>query len=342
MTDQQGISVIIPVTERFDEFRSLFAGYRDALDATGRPLQFIYVLDGKFIRYAPELRQLNAGPHSLEVISLSRTFGESAALTIGFERARYDLVMTLPAYHQIETSSLNLLLTAINDADMVVARRWPRKDSAINRLSNRVFHAILRGMTGVTFRDVGCGVRLLRRIVVDEINVYGDQHRFLPILADRRGFRVVEIDLPQATEDTKLRVYGASVYLGRLLDLMAVFFLVRFTKKPLRFFGMLGSILMSAGAIILFVAVLQRYFMDMALADRPILLLGSLFLVLGIQLLAVGLIGELIIFTHAGELKEYVVAETVNMDGGGNNGENASPAASAASDARVPRDSSRI
>ena len=103
------------------------------------------------------------------------------------------------------------------------------------------------------------------------------------------------------------------VYISRLLDLMGVFFLMRFTKKPLRFFGMLGSIFVSTGMLILFVVVIQRYIGHIALANRPILLLGSLLLVLGVQLFALGLIGELIIFTHAGELKEYAVAETVNI-----------------------------
>ena len=313
MADKQGVSVVIPITERLDELGSLFQGYYDALHATGQPVQFIYVLDGRFSHLAPELLRLNAKPHSIEVVSLSRTFGESAALTLGFERARYDLVMTLPAYHQIDPASISQLIDEIRGFDMVIARRWPRIDSSFNRFCNRAFHAILRSMTHLPFRDIGCGVRLMNRRVLDEINVYGDQHRFLPILASRRGFRVIEIDLPQASEDTKLRVYQPGVYIRRLLDLMGVFFLMRFTKKPLRFFGMLGSIFVSTGMLILFVVVIQRYIGDIALANRPILLLGSLLLVLGVQLFALGLIGELIIFTHAGELKEYAVAETVNI-----------------------------
>jgi len=311
---QNGISIVIPVTERFDDICDLFNDYRDALAKTGQPLQFIFVLDGGFSQLAAELRRIDPRPHTLEIISLTRTFGESSALTLGFERARCDLVMTLPAYQQVEPTSLTQLFGAIDGADMVVARRWPRHDSPVNKFSARVFHAILKWMTHVPFRDIGCSVRLVRRQVLEEISVYGDQHRFLPILADRRGFRVVETDMPQATSESNLRVYRPSVYVSRLLDLMSIFFVVRFTKKPLRFFGMVGSVLMSAGSLILLVAVVQKYFMATALSDRPILLLGSLFLVLGVQLFALGLIGELIIFTHARDLKEYAVAETVNMD----------------------------
>lgn len=314
MNSETGISVVIPVTERCDDVTELFGSYRQALEETGRPLQFIFVLDGNFAQLADSIRCLDAGTHALEIVALTRTFGESAALTIGFERARYDLVMTLPAYQQVKPDSIPKLLDAISEADMVIARRWPRQDSTVNRFSARIFHTILRRMTKVPFRDLGCGVRLISRPVLDEVTVYGDQHRFLPLLADRRGFQVAELDLPQAVEDRKTRVYRPGVYFSRLLDLMSVFFVVRFTKKPLRFFGMVGSTLMVAGSVILVVAAAQRYLMSTPLADRPILLLGSLLLVLGVQLFALGLIGELIIFTHARDLKEYAVAETVNMN----------------------------
>lgn len=314
MGDSAGISIIIPLSERNDDLGDLFATYSQALGRTGRSLQFIFVLDGGFASLADELHGIDPGQHSLEVVSLSRTFGESAALTIGFDRAIHDLVLTLPAYQQVEADSLPALIDAISDADMVVARRWPRHDSRLNQISGRAFHFLLRVITHANFRDIGCGVRLIRRKVLDEVTIYGDQHRFFPILADRKGFRVVEHDMPQATSEASLRVYRPGVYLSRLIDLMGVFFVVRFTKKPLRFFGMVGSALMTAGGLILTIAVVQRYFMSTALSDRPILLLGSLFVVLGVQLFALGLIGELIIFTHARDLKEYAVGETVNFD----------------------------
>jgi Glycosyl transferase family 2 len=310
----KGLSVIIPVTERFDDVAALFEAYKNALARTDADLQFVYVLDGGFADLAEQLRKIDAHPHSLEIIVLTKTFGESAALTLGFDAAKYDLIMTLPAYQQVSADSIPELLPHIADADIVVARRWPRHDSRLNRISTSLFHGLLKMFTRVSFSDLGCGVRLLRKRVVDEVIIYGDQYRFLPILADRRGFRVVEADLPQADSEANFRVYAPGVYVSRLLDLLGVFFIVRFTKKPLRFFGMVGSVLAGFGSAILLVVVLQRYFSEMSLADRPVLLLGSLLLVLGAQLFALGLIGELIIFTHARELKEYTVAETINMD----------------------------
>ncbi len=310
----RGLSVIIPVTERHDDLHSVYEAYRAALEEPGRELQFIFVLDGGYASLADTVRNIDAGGHRVELVSMTRTFGESAALSLGFSHAEHELILTLPPYLQVIPEEIPRLFEEIGHADMAIARRWPRRDSGVNRFSAKVFHGLLRRMTQVPFSDLGCSVRLIRSRVLNEVTIYGDQHRFLPMLADRRGFRVVQVDLAQAEQDKRVRVYKPGVYVSRLLDLISVFFIVRFTKKPLRFFGMFGTTFMVAGAAILAVTVVQRLVFEIALADRPLLLLGSLLLVLGVQLFALGLIGELIIFTHARDLKEYAVAETVNMD----------------------------
>jgi hypothetical protein len=134
----------------------------------------------------------------------------------------------------------------------------------------------------------------------------------MPVLANRWGFRILELDVPQSARDRFEGMYRPREYLHRILDIFTVFFLVRFTKKPLRFFGMLGSITAMAGGLIVAVLVVQRLFFAMPLANRPSLLLSSLMVVLGVQIFALGLIGELIIFTHARDIKEYTVELIVN------------------------------
>jgi hypothetical protein len=150
--------------------------------------------------------------------------------------------------------------------------------------------------------------------VLEEIHLYGDQHRFLPILADRQGFRVGEVDVRQSSKDRFDGVYRPRVYARSFLDIFTVFFLVRFTKRPLRFFGMLGITTSGLGVAWVVLLVVQRLFFDQALADRPALLIASLLLVLGLQLFALGLLGELIIFTHARNLKDYQVAEVIRFE----------------------------
>jgi glycosyltransferase involved in cell wall biosynthesis len=307
------LSVVIPISERYDDVSTLYAEYRDAVSLAVGPAEFIYVLDGDFDAAYEELKALQSSGEPIRVVRLTRRFGESTALVQGIEHARADTLLVLPAYYQVDPASLTGFIGELGDDDMIVARRWPRIDSKLNQLSTRLFHGLLGFVTGYHFKDVGCGVRLLRRRVLDEITIYGDQHRFLAMLAAQRGFRVREINLKQAKQDPKVRVYRPGVYFQRVLDMLAVFFLVRFTKRPLRFFGPLGSALIALGSLVLALVIVQRLFFDVALADRPALLLGALILVLGVQLFAIGLIAELIIFTHASDLKEYAVAETVNM-----------------------------
>ena len=190
---------------------------------------------------------------------------------------------------------------------MVVARRWPRIDPWINQVQNYGFHLITRGLTGVQLHDLGCGLKGLRRRVVRGIHLYGDLHRFLPLLAYQRGFRVAEVSVPQHPQDGRMRVYRLGTYLRRLLDILTLVFLLKFTKKPLRFFGLIGAGLFGAGFFVSLVLAIQKSFGLTALADRPLLILGVLLMVLGFQTGSIGLLGEIIIFTHARKMKDYAI-----------------------------------
>ena len=149
----------------------------------------------------------------------------------------------------------------------------------------------------------------MKREVAAELSVYGDLHRFIPILALSRGFRVVEVSLAQRPEDLATRYHGAGVYLRRLLDVLTVFFLVKFTRKPLRFFGLIGTGLFGLGVLLAMYLTVDKLLFAQAIANRPLLLLAVLLMVLGVQSVSIGLLGEIIIFTHARQIKEYQIAE---------------------------------
>lgn len=312
MSNKPRLSVVIPVVDRVDDLEELYSGYERALEQVGWPYEVLFVVDGGAQAALPSLKALQESRRSrLSIIRLAKWFGEATALSVGLNQTRGDWVLTLPAYHQVEPESLQVLFESLGDNDMLVVRRWPRAGNSVEGWRRRGFHSLIRTLTGESFSDLGCNVRLFKRQVVAEIALYGDQHRFLPILANRQGFTVQEIDLPQAPKDRFRGRYRLRDYLHRLLDILTLFFLVRFTKKPLRFFGMVGSFVLAFGGLIVLVVVIQRMFFDVPLGDRPILLLGSLLVVLGVQVFALGLIGELIIFTHAGNLKEYKIAEII-------------------------------
>lgn len=309
------LSVIIPVLSRVDDLEELLRGYERGLSRFDIPYEVLFVVDGGQDTHYDTLCEMQQRGAEFSVIRLSRYFGEATALSAGFEQAKGDLILTLPAYHQIDPDSLDALLPASADNDVVIARRWPRAGNRFEDIRRRAFHFLLRLLSGEKYSDLGCSVRLFRSQVVEEIHLYGDQHRFFPVLASRQGFRVAEIDVKQSPKDEFRGRYRLREYLHRLLDIVTIFFLVRFTKKPLRFFGMVGSVVFAIGALIVATLVVQRMFFDVGLADRPALLLGSLMLVLGVQVFALGLVGELIIFTHASSLKEYAIAEIVSSGG---------------------------
>ena len=310
------ISAIVAVSERYDEIAPLYQEYKNALQQCGYPFQFIYVLDGEFPEVRSELEKLCESGDRIEIVELGKWYGESTALTVALPYATGDIILTLPAYAQVEPSGLKKLIDGLSAADVAIAVRSPRRDSRWNRFQARVFHRLINWISARNYRDLGCGVRAFKRKVLDEVPVYGDLHRFFPLLSARVGFNVVEVDLPQADADLVRRIYRPGVYIRRSLDMLTVFFLVKFTKKPLRFFGLLGTAMAGFGAAVMLWLVIERLFFDVAMGDRPALLLGTLLFAIGIQLFAVGLIGELIIFTHALQIKEYSVEKIVTSSSG--------------------------
>jgi glycosyltransferase involved in cell wall biosynthesis len=306
------ISIIVPVgPRRAEDLKNLYFDYQAAFAAIGTPHEFIFVLDGPRPDARRQLEELLRAGEDFTLVNLTRNFGEAAALMAGFERATGTTIVTLPAYHQIEPADIRKLIAALSTSDMAIGYRWPRRGNFLDKCRRGAFHGLLNFVTGQHFRDLGCGVRALRRQVLEEIDLYGDQHRFMAILASRLGFRVNEVPLRQSPHDRLTRVYRPREYAHHVLDLFSIFFLVRFTKKPLRFFGMLGVATFSIGALLMVYLCVERLFFGQQLADRPALLLAALLIVLGMQIFALGLLGELIIFTHARGLKDYRVEEVI-------------------------------
>ena len=305
------LSAIVPVTERLHDVESLYWAYKAGIEAVGMAYEFIYVLDGDFPEALSALQGLRQKGEPIKIIALAKWFGEAAALTIGFADAAGDIFVTLPAYPQIVPDEISRLVAGLKDYDMVIARRFPRRDSILNVIQSKVFHFLLNTMIAVPFHDLGCSVRALKRRVAEELNIYGDQHRFLPLLAEQQGFKVLELDAAQAKEDTFKRVYSPGVYIRRMLDILTIAFIVKFTRKPLRFFGLIGSFTLALGTLGAVYLAIERLYFGGALADRPALVLAVLMMVMGFQMIAVGLIGELIIFTHAKDVKEYRVERIV-------------------------------
>lgn len=307
------VSIIIPVVERHGDLGRIYDEFAGELGRLGKIAEFLFVVDEQMRAVLPELREIQERAElEVVIILLGGPFGEAAALTTGFDRARADRVVTLASYFQVEPSGLAAAFQALDEGtDLVVGRRHPRIDSRFNRAQSRLFHSLISRLTGTRFHDISCGFKVMRRRVARELRLYGGLHRFIPLLALQRGFSVVEMAVPQRQEDRATRYYGTPTYLGRLLDILNIFFLTKFTRTPLRFFGLLGAGLFGLGFLVDLVVVIERVFFATGLSDRALLLLGVLLMVLGVQTLSLGLVGEIIIFTHARNVRDYKVAEVI-------------------------------
>ncbi|MBD3276102.1 MAG: glycosyltransferase [Candidatus Marinimicrobia bacterium] len=308
------LSVVIAIRDpqKADPLHPLYLEYKEQVLRTGLSFEFIFVVEGNHPSVVEELVKIKESGENITILVFAKWYGDSTVLSAGFDHAAGDIIMTLPVYRQIDPDSIPGLLTGLEENDMVAVRRYPRHDGFFSKIQVRIFHFILRGLLGFNFHDLGCSVRIFRKSVIKKIEIFGDQHRFLPVLASHHGFRVREMDAPQARDDKANKVLAAGLYVNRILDLMSIFFLAKFTKKPLRFFGFSGFLIFVGGSLITVILAFQRIFNNIPLADRPMLLLGVLLIVLGTLLFAIGLIGEMIIFTHAKAVKEYTIDKIIN------------------------------
>lgn len=307
------LSVVIPISERRDDLQRIYLDYAREISTFGLPYEFIFVVDGPDHEVLENLKNLKKDHVEISVIALNRSFGEATALSAGFERAKGKFIVTIASYFQVEPHEIRRMLEKVlkGEDDLVVAWRYPRIDSLFNRMQSWIYHVILRMMIGTKYHDVSCGLRVMKRRVAEEIMLYGDLHRFFPISAYQRGFRVAEITVQQSVFDAKQRLQRPGVYLRRLLDILTFFFLFKFTKKPLRFFGLVGSGIFAIGVTITAYIGLERI-LGSAPAARPLLIFGVLLMVFGIQLFSTGLLGEIIVFTHARDLHDYQVREILD------------------------------
>ncbi len=312
--DQVDLSVVIPISERFDNLSQLYEETSRELSSSGYTSEFIFVIDGPFDAAVRDLQMLKQSHSDVRIILLNHTVGEATALSVGFEHARGPFILTLASYYQVEPTELKNFLGKFMEGkdDLLISWRYPRIDARFNRIQSKVFHWIVTFLTGSPFHDISCGLRVMKTDVAKEVALYGDLHRFFPLLAMRRGFKVSEIQVQQSRYNRKIRLNPLGVYVRRLLDIFVLFFIFRFTKKPLRFFGLIGLGLFGLGATVTGYLGFERLFLGVGLLERPLLVASALMIVLGMQLFSVGLLGEIIIFSHTRESKEYHIREILD------------------------------
>lgn len=309
------VSAIIPVLRDDGAVVDMHRAYKTALCGATREVEFLYVLARQSQQALAALSALKRAGEPLNLIVLSRWDGEGAALRSAFHRARGETILILSASLQVDPRDVPKVLAALDDSDMAVARRKALDRSWFETAQAHLFQWLIRFLFGHTINDPVCRVRAYRRQVLDEIAAYSVHQHFSPLVAAERGFRIAEVEVApgRATAGSRSR-FGSFSLLSRLrlaLEAMSLFLVLKFIHKPLRFFAMAGLPLLLIGVIYTGVLAIERLFFGQGLADRPALILAVLLVVLGIQVLALGLIGEIIIFVSGKRIKDYTIEKII-------------------------------
>ena len=293
------VSIVIPVCDEEGNLRELSDRIRDVMKKGGVSYEVLMIDDGSKDSSFKIMQELHSADDRIKAIRLRRNFGKSNALDIGFSEAKGEVIITMDADLQDDPDEIPRFLKEIEQGkDLVSGWRSPRRDGWIKRLLSRFFNRVTSLMTGVKLHDFNCGFKAYRIEVVRAIRVYGGLHRYLPILANWQGFDVGEIKVRHHPRKAGRTKYGIERITRGFFDLLTVMFLTRYTTRPLHLFGGMGMLFALAGfAINLYITALRFRFGNI-MGRFPLLILGILLMIVGIQLISTGLLADMIANLH--------------------------------------------
>jgi glycosyltransferase involved in cell wall biosynthesis len=308
------ISVVIPAYDEAESLPELQRELTLALDTIGRPWEVIYVDDGSRDGTDEAIASLAAADARVSGVSLRRNFGKSAALAVGFRLVHGDHVVTLDADLQDDPHEIQAMLDMLERErlDLVSGWKQDRKDPWSKTVPSRLFNAVTSSVVGIRLHDFNCGLKVYRRDVVDALEIYGELHRFLPALAHWKGFRVGEMPVRHRARRFGRSKFGAARFVNGFLDLMSAAFISTSALKPLHVFGRIGLGALALG-IVIGLWFVGQWLLGEPIRVRPLMLFGAGLVLLGIQLMLMGLLGEMI--AHLGARSDtYPVRRLYNLD----------------------------
>lgn len=310
------ISVVLPVYNEVENLEPLHGELTAALAAFGRSYEIVYVDDGSRDGSFDVLRRLRDADRHVRIVRFRRNFGQTAALAAGLERTRGDIVVTLDSDRQNDPRDISRLIARLEEGyDLVSGWRADRKDDFVSRrIPSITANWIIRAITGVHVHDYGCMLKAYRGNVARELRLYGEMHRFIPAIAADLGARVDEIVVNHRPRVAGISKYGISRVVRVVLDLLTVKFLSVYSTRPIHVFGVWGVCLGGIGLLAMMVLGFEKVFLGHPLAGRPALLLACLLVMTGVQLVTMGLLGEMLARTyHESQGKPvYLVAEDLD------------------------------
>jgi glycosyltransferase involved in cell wall biosynthesis len=306
------VSVVVPVYNEVESLPELVERIRSVCTENRLSFEVWLVDDGSRDGSWDEIDRLHAEDERVAGIRFQRNYGKSAALAVGFEHARGAYVVTMDADLQDDPAEIPELVQMLEDGhDLVSGWKKHRKDPLSKTIPSRFFNFVTRKMSGLELHDFNCGLKAYRREVVKSVDVYGELHRYIPLLAKWEGYdRITEKPVTHHPRKYGVTKFGLERFIRGFLDLVTVVFLTRFAVRPMHFFGSIGTVAFVFGLATSLWLTIDKLVFGEALSDRPLLLLGALLILFGAQMFTTGLLGEIVIKPRMEETSSYQIAET--------------------------------
>lgn len=305
------LSIVIPLYNEVDSLALLTEGIVSQINSLDKKFEIIFIDDGSSDGSFDELLKLKKNHDEIRVIQFRKNYGKSAALSEGFKRADGEIVITMDADLQDDPAEIPKLIEKIESGlDLVSGWKKRRHDPITKTIPSKLFNATTRLITGIKIHDFNCGLKAYRKDVIKSIPVYGELHRYLPVLAHWQGFRIGEITVTHHARKFGKTKFGISRFFNGFFDLLTVMFITRFRQKPLHLFGFFGLVSMFIGLMIsLYLTII--WFQGEGIGQRPLLFLGVLMLIVGVQSFSLGLIGEMMTSTRDDSI-DYSIKKEIN------------------------------
>jgi glycosyltransferase involved in cell wall biosynthesis len=305
------ISVVIPLLNEDESLKELYEQLRTTLKRMSVRYELLFIDDGSTDRSFQVLRELKRNDARIKIIRFRRNYGKSAALSVGFEKSQAPVIITMDADLQDDPAEIPNLVRKLNEGyDLISGWKKVRRDPLSKKIPSRFFNLVTSLLTGIKLHDFNCGLKAYRRDVVKTVKVYGELHRYVPALAKWEGFVIGELPVQHRARKYGRTKFGLGRFWKGFLDLVTVLFTTRYFRNPLHLFGFWGVCAIFAGLVIDIWLAVEWFLGQTALSNRPLFLVGILFIIVGIQIVSIGLLGEMITKARQAE-EQYTIRDFI-------------------------------
>lgn len=289
------LSIVLPLLNEEENIPLLYNELKDVLNSMKEEHEIIFIDDGSTDTSLSLLTNLQEEDPRVVVVSFRKNFGQTAAMSAGFDYAKGDVIVTMDADLQNDPHDIPMLISKIREGyDVVTGWRFDRKDKFLSRrLPSIIANKIISSTTGVNLHDYGCTLKAFRKEVIKNVKLYGEMHRFIPAIASGMGISFTEVKVNHRPRRFGTSKYGISRTIRVILDLMTVKFLLSYSTRPIQIFGLIGLSSGGLGFLMALIMTIQRQFFGVPLSDRPLLFLAVLLMFIGVQFITMGLLAEL-------------------------------------------------